>query len=59
MKLGALEIAVILGLALIIFGPSKLPELGKTLGQTINEFKNQLNNTSEKTEDDSDEKKES
>lgn len=36
---GAGEWAVILLIALIIFGPSKLPELGKALGKGIREFK--------------------
>ncbi|HEY3367599.1 MAG TPA: twin-arginine translocase TatA/TatE family subunit [Symbiobacteriaceae bacterium] len=33
------EILLILVAALVIFGPSKLPELGKSLGQGIREFK--------------------
>jgi sec-independent protein translocase protein TatA len=37
--LGTTEIIVILVIALIIFGPGKLPELGKSLGKSINEFK--------------------
>jgi sec-independent protein translocase protein TatA len=38
-SLGMQEIAVIFILALIIFGPRKLPELGKTLGRSLAEFK--------------------
>jgi sec-independent protein translocase protein TatA len=37
--LGTTEIIVILVIALIIFGPGKLHELGKSLGKSINEFK--------------------
>lgn len=33
------HLLVILVIALVIFGPSKLPELGKALGQGIREFK--------------------
>ncbi len=33
------ELAVILVVALVIFGPGKLPELGKSLGKGISEFK--------------------
>ncbi|GAA6755298.1 hypothetical protein Thermus77420_07740 [Thermus thalpophilus] len=33
------EILVILVVALLIFGPKKLPELGRSLGQSIREFK--------------------
>ncbi len=37
--LGPAEIIVILVVALVIFGPKKLPELGKSLGQGIREFR--------------------
>jgi TatA/E family protein of Tat protein translocase len=37
--LGATEIAVILVVALIIFGPRKLPELGKSFGQAMAQFR--------------------
>ena len=32
---GLPEIAVIVGLALVVFGPKRLPELGRTLGKTL------------------------
>lgn len=38
-RLGTTELLVILGIALIIFGPKQLPKLGKTLGNTIKSFK--------------------
>ncbi|HLG14704.1 MAG TPA: twin-arginine translocase TatA/TatE family subunit [Blastocatellia bacterium] len=38
-NLGWPEIVIILVLALIIFGPRKLPELGKTLGQSLAQFR--------------------
>ena len=38
-KLGFGEIAVILILALIVVGPKKLPEVGRSIGKAINEFK--------------------
>lgn len=48
--IGMPELIVILVIALIIFGPRKLPELGKSLGKSIAEFKrasNELKNTLE------------
>lgn len=47
---GMPELVIIFVIALIIFGPRKLPELGKSLGRSINEFKrasNELKNTLE------------
>ena len=38
-NLGAGEIVVVLLVALLIFGPKKLPELGRTLGKGIREFR--------------------
>ena len=42
-NLGMQEIIVIFVLALIIFGPRKLPDIGKTLGKGIAEFKKASN----------------
>jgi len=42
-SLGMQEILVIFILALIVFGPRKLPELGKTLGKGLAEFKRASN----------------
>ncbi|PKG22707.1 twin-arginine translocase TatA/TatE family subunit [Niallia nealsonii] len=39
MALGPGNIALIVGAALIIFGPKKLPELGRSVGETLREFK--------------------
>ena len=50
-RLGATELILILGVALVIFGPSKLPELGRALGRGIKEFKGAAKEfTSEMTE---------
>src|ERR1700693_5840075 len=42
MRLGIGEIVVVLALALLFFGPSKLPQLGNSLGQAIKSFKKGL-----------------
>jgi sec-independent protein translocase protein TatA len=38
-RLGAGEIGLIVAAALLIFGPKKLPEFGRSIGQAIREFK--------------------
>ena len=38
-SLGAPELIIIFVVALMVFGPSKLPELGKSLGEAIRGFK--------------------
>ena len=42
-SLGVPELIVIFVIALIIFGPRKLPEIGRSLGRSINEFKRASN----------------
>jgi sec-independent protein translocase protein TatA len=44
-SLGAPEIIVIFVVALVVFGPSKLPEFGKSLGEAIRGFKKAINDT--------------
>ncbi|MEK3977215.1 MULTISPECIES: twin-arginine translocase TatA/TatE family subunit [unclassified Psychrobacillus] len=39
-NIGVPGLIIILIIALIVFGPSKLPQLGKAVGQTLKEFKN-------------------
>ncbi len=47
-RLGTTELILILGIALVVFGPSKLPEIGKSLGKAINEFKKNSNGQEDK-----------
>ena len=45
--LGWQELLIILFIALIIFGPRKLPEVGKSLGQAIKGFKDSMKNATD------------
>jgi sec-independent protein translocase protein TatA len=54
-NIGPLEIAIVLIIVLIIFGPKRLPELGRSMGRGIREFKGSLSGDSDK--DDVDEKR--
>lgn len=38
-RIGPAELILVLVIALVIFGPKKLPEIGKAVGQAIREFK--------------------
>jgi sec-independent protein translocase protein TatA len=49
-NIGPLEIIVVLIIALVVFGPKRLPELGSSLGKGIREFKETV--TGEKDDDD-------
>ncbi len=49
MGLGLPELLVILAIILVIFGPRKLPEIGKAIGQTIRELRK--SNQSEEPKD--------
>lgn len=42
-NLGFPELVVIFTLALLLFGPRKLPEIGRSLGKSLNEFKRATN----------------
>ena len=41
-NIGLPEIAIVLIIALIVFGPKRLPELGKSLGDGLREFKSSI-----------------
>jgi len=51
MGIGPLEIGIVLLIVLVIFGPKRLPELGKSLGSGMKSFKDSV------TGDDEDDKK--
>ena len=46
------QIAIVLVIALIVFGPKRLPELGRSLGSGMREFKDSI--TGKKDDDDED-----
>jgi sec-independent protein translocase protein TatA len=44
-----MHLLIIFGIALLVFGPKKLPELGKGLGESIRGFKSAMKAEEEKT----------
>ncbi|ARK31548.1 twin-arginine translocase TatA/TatE family subunit [Halalkalibacter krulwichiae] len=55
-NIGIPGLILVLVIALIIFGPSKLPEIGRAFGQTLREFKrstNEIMSDDKKEEEDS------
>ncbi len=51
-RIGMSELVVILIIALVIFGPSKLPEIGKAFGKALGEFRTHAKKISEDIEND-------
>ena len=51
-NLGPGELLLILAIALVVLGPKKLPEAGRSLGRGLREFKNSVSNMSANDEDD-------
>lgn len=41
-NLGWPEVAIVIGLAVIIFGPKRIPQLGSALGKTLRGFKDEI-----------------
>jgi sec-independent protein translocase protein TatA len=54
--IGAPELIVILVIALLVLGPKKLPEVGKSLGKGMREFKDGISNANPFDDDDEDER---
>ena len=48
MGIGFTELVVILVIILILFGPGKLPEIGKAMGRGIREFKDAQKNSNDR-----------
>lgn len=45
-SIGPLELAIVLVIALIVLGPKKLPEVGRSVGRGMREFKDSLSGDS-------------
>jgi sec-independent protein translocase protein TatA len=54
-SIGPLELAIVLLIVLVIFGPKRLPGLGRQLGSGMREFKDSITGK-DKDDDDDDEK---
>ena len=53
-NIGPLEVAIVAIIALIIFGPKRLPELGKSLGDGMREFKASISGENDDDDEDDD-----
>ncbi|MBJ7329625.1 MAG: twin-arginine translocase TatA/TatE family subunit [Solirubrobacteraceae bacterium] len=51
-SIGPLELAIVLVIVLLIFGPKRLPGLGKQLGSGMREFKDSITSKHDKDDDD-------
>jgi sec-independent protein translocase protein TatA len=51
-SVGPMELVIVLVIALIILGPKRLPEAGKSLGRGMREFKNSIAGMTANDEDD-------
>lgn len=57
-QIGIPGLILILIIALVMFGPKKLPELGRAMGRTLKEFKDATKDLTPDLDDDDDKKKE-
>jgi len=54
-SIGPMELIIVLVIALIVLGPKKLPEVGRSVGKGMREFKDSLNGITDDDDDDDDE----
>jgi sec-independent protein translocase protein TatA len=52
--IGVWELAILLLVALLVFGPKRLPEMGRSLGRGMREFKDSVSGNSRDDDDDRD-----
>ena len=53
-NIGPLEIIIILVIVLVIFGPKRLPDLGRSLGRGMREFKDSISGSDHRDDDEDD-----
>lgn len=51
-SIGPLELVIVLAIALIVLGPKKLPEVGRSIGNGMREFKESLSGERREEDDD-------
>ena len=54
-NIGPMELVIVLAIALIVLGPKKLPEVGRSIGNGMREFKDSLS-SGDRGRDDDDER---
>lgn len=50
-SIGPMELVIVLAIALIVLGPKKLPEVGRSIGRGMREFKDGLSSSAEDERD--------
>ena len=50
-NIGPMELIIVLVIALVILGPKRLPEVGKSIGHGMREFKDAINNAGKSDDD--------
>jgi sec-independent protein translocase protein TatA len=54
-NVGPMELVIVLVIALVILGPKRLPEVGKSIGNGMREFKDAISRTDKQDDEDEDE----
>jgi len=52
---GPMELLIVRDIALVILGPKRLPEVGKSIGNGMREFKDAISSSGKQDDDDEDE----
>jgi sec-independent protein translocase protein TatA len=53
-NVGPMELVIVLVIALIVLGPKRLPEVGRSIGSGMREFKDSISGDSRRDDDDDD-----